>query len=90
MAGKESDTAPKRAFEWTGKGGQSLTLAIPSRIKRGKVARMLAANNMFGAFDLIFTPEEVAALEDVEFSPEEWDDFTDQLWTAITGADPKS
>lgn len=82
--------APKRVFEWTGDDGQQLSLAIPKRIKRGKLARRIAQNDMLGALDLIFTPEEVEAFEDLDLSPEEWTDLQERLFDAIAGVDPKN
>jgi hypothetical protein len=86
------DKAPPagRTFEWTGGNGQSISLAIPERIKRGKVARRLAQNDMIGALDVIFTAEEVEAFEDLDLSPEEWDDVQNKLWEAVAGLGPKT
>ncbi|MFI7707604.1 hypothetical protein [Nonomuraea sp. NPDC049480] len=87
---EEFTPEPKRTFEWTGPNGQKLILAIPQRIKRGKVARRLSQNDMIGALDVIFTPEEVEAFEDLDLSPEEWDDIQNQLWEAVAGTGPKN
>jgi len=84
------EAAPRRMFEWTGGSGQKISLAIPKRIKRGKVARRLGQNDMVGALDVIFTPEEVEAFEDLDLSPEEWEDIQNKLWDAVAGTGPKS
>lgn len=92
--GDEAETtaeeAPSpRVFRWTSATGQKLALTIPERIKRGKVARRLGLNDLIGAFDVIFTPQEVEALEDLDVSPQEWEDLKEKLFDAIAGVDPK-
>ncbi|WP_433519039.1 hypothetical protein ACQP2T_28080 [Nonomuraea sp. CA-143628] len=82
--------SPKRVFEWAGENGQTISLAIPRRIKRGKVARRLAANDMLGALDVIFTPEEVEAFEDLDLSQQEWEDLQEKIFEALAGVGPKN
>lgn len=82
--------ASSRPFEWTGSDGQSITLAIPKRFKRGKVARHLARNDMLGALDVIFTEQEVEAFEDLDLTPEEWNDLQEKVFEALAGVDPKN
>ncbi|UBU11600.1 hypothetical protein [Nonomuraea gerenzanensis] len=86
----EDKIEPTRVFEWAGEDGQSLRLVIPKRIKRGKMARRLGQNDMIGALDVVFTEQEIEAFEDLDLSPEEWDDLQTKLFEAIAGLDPKS
>jgi hypothetical protein len=87
---EEAPGERKRVFEWTGEAGQKLTLTIPKRIKRGKVARCVRQNDFIGALDVMFTPEEVEAFEDLDLSQAEWEDLQEKLFESITGMDPKT
>ncbi|MFI9552649.1 hypothetical protein [Nonomuraea endophytica] len=79
-----------RVFEWTGQAGQSITFVIPERMKRGKVARCLGRDDFVGALDVMFTAQEMAAFDELEFSPEEWGDLQVKLFEAIADVDPKT
>ncbi|MGI5288026.1 hypothetical protein ACQEVF_32440 [Nonomuraea polychroma] len=85
-----SEAPAERVFEWTGEAGQKVRLVIPARIKRGKLARRIRQNDFIGALDVMFTPEEVEAFEDIDLNQAEWEDLQEKIFDAITRTDPKN
>ena len=69
---------------------RQVDLVIPRKFKRLKFTRLLAANDILGALELIFGKEAVADLEDLEMDEDEFEMFMERLGEAISGTSAKN
>lgn len=81
-----------RTFTWKytvtegdGVREETLELAIPRRFKRFKFARRAAQNDFVGALEVVFGPEALEPLDDIEMDAEEWERFMTALGEAVGG-----
>jgi hypothetical protein len=63
----------------------TLELVIPRKFKRFKFARRAAQNDFVGALEVVFGPEALEPLDDIEMNAEEWERFMTSLGEAVGG-----
>ncbi len=69
---------------------RQLDLIVPRKFKRLKFTRLIAANDIMSALELIFGAEKVADLEDLEMDEDEFELFMERLGEAIGGTSAKN
>jgi hypothetical protein len=69
---------------------RQLDLIVPRKFKRLKFTRLIAANDILGALELIFGAEKVSDLEDLEMDEDEFEMFMERLGEAIGGTSAKN
>lgn len=69
---------------------RQIDLVVPRKFKRLKFTRLVAANDIMSALELIFGADKVADLEDLEMDEDEFELFMERLGEAIGGTSAKN
>ena len=69
---------------------RQLTLSIPRKYKRFKFSRALASGDVMTGMEIVFGKEQVAELEELEMTDEEFELFMERLGEALGGTTTKN
>jgi hypothetical protein len=79
-----------KAVSFKTESGERVTVFVPLRIKRAKLARA-ASEGVMAMLDCILSPEDIDAITELPTTGEEWDALQALIFNAAAGVeDPKS